>query len=147
MKYLMKSICSELTNLQISFSLCPYHPSLPAGPPNYIQYLYRADVSSCWSAKTGVSMYRSPWKNIAYEFVLASQVVFLHILSILLRWFLRLDVSGCIAAIFWDVAFRICSKQLIPFFFSSHQAFSPCVLLVFIYPHYSCNSFFGETIC
>ena len=38
------------------------------------------NVSFCWSVKTGVSMYRSSWENIAYEFVLTSPAV-PHVLS------------------------------------------------------------------
>ena len=37
-------------SLSLSLSIHPYHPLLPAGPPNFIQYAHRTDVSSCWSA-------------------------------------------------------------------------------------------------
>ena len=31
-------------------------------------------LSSCWSANTGMCMWRGPWENIAYKFVLTSPV-------------------------------------------------------------------------
>ena len=50
----------------------PNHPLLPAGFPNYILCLHRADVDKFfWSANTDTSMRRDPVKNVTYEFVLA----------------------------------------------------------------------------
>ena len=45
-----------------------------------------------------------------------------YVLFILIGWFVRSEVSGCIAVVLWGVASRICSKQHVAFLCSSHLA-------------------------
>ena len=54
--------------LLVSHAINPYHLSRQACILDSILCLYRADVSLVWSTNIGLSMYRSPWKNIAYNF-------------------------------------------------------------------------------
>ena len=80
------------------------------------------NISFCWLVNPGTSMYRSPYKNTAKEFVLTSSaepnMPFAHITWIVCK------ISGCPSAVF-----RICSKLYTAFLGSSHQVFFPSFLL------------------
>ena len=52
-------------------------------------------VSFCLSADTGVSMYWTSQDNITYEVVIISPACLIHYL----RWFMRWEVNGRIAAV------------------------------------------------
>ena len=62
--------------------------------------------------------------NKPYDFIFASPT--LHVLFILLGWFLRWEVSGRTAAVLWDATSKICSRQHVASLYSSHLAFSQC---------------------
>ena len=81
-----------------------------------------------WSANTDMSIYMNSLENIAliYPYFFNSAQ---HVLFILLGWFVRWEVSGCIAAILLSAASKICSKQHIASFCSSHLVFFLGVLL------------------
>ena len=83
------------------------------------------NVNFYWSDNTGVSMYRSPWKNVSYLYFTNSDQ---HVV-VLLGWFLRWEASGCTAAVLLSAAFMIFSKWYPSFLCSSHLTFSPSVLL------------------
>ena len=122
------------------------HPLLLVGPPNYIQYLHRADVSSCWLADTSMSMCRGPLKNVAYEFVFASSAVScIFFLSYLDGFFL--DVECCFQNLFKTV----CSILVnLPF-----NVFSMRFISVhLVHPYNSCSTttnpilfHWGDQIC
>ena len=57
----------------------------------------------------------------------------LHVLFVLLVWFVRWEVSSCTAAVLWCIASRICSKQPVVFLSSSHLVFSSSILLASIW--------------
>ena len=46
-KIIIIIIKSVRISLTFPLSIRPYHPSLPAGPPNYTQCPHRANVTSC----------------------------------------------------------------------------------------------------
>ena len=81
--------------------------------------------SFCWSANTGVSMYRSPWEN-TYEFVLTSSTCFAccfwMVCKIGEKWQYNCFFTGC--------RFQDQFKKYAPFFSSSHLAFSLRVQVV-----------------
>ena len=75
-------------------------------------------VSLCWSANVSVSMWeRRSWVR-AWLSISVS-----HVFSVLLEWSVRWEVSGRTPAVFWVVAFRICSKQHAEFFGISTRIF------------------------
>ena len=80
-------------------------------------------VNLCWSANTGVSICRSPEKNVTWvrSYLYSSTQ---HVLFVLLVWFMRWKAGGRIIAVLWSVAYRICSKQHIVFLINFHVAFS-----------------------
>ena len=59
-------------------------------------------------------MCKSPQENITYEFVPTPRVP-----RISCSWFVRWKSGGCITAVLWGVAFRICSRQQVTFLFPS----------------------------
>ena len=65
----------------------------------------------------------------------------LHVLFVLLGWFVRWEVGGCTASVLWGVDFRICSRQHIAFLRSSpFSFFSMCFVSVHvIHPYSSMN--------
>ena len=126
----LKNYCRDCVQhgfLWLFQSIHPYHPLLTAGPSNYFQCPHRTDVISCWSTNTGTlieecCLWVCPcFSNSA-----------LHVLFVLLGWFVRLEINGHTAAVLWGAASRICSKQPIAFLGSSHLAFSACILLASI---------------
>ena len=107
-KYKSHIIFNSVMSSPSSCTIHPYHLSLLSGLPNDILCLHRADVN---------------------KFLLVSQHWQIHVLGsieeshlwippyfsssvwyVLLGWFLRLEVSGCTAAVLLGVASRICSK-------------------------------------
>ena len=55
---------------------------------------------------------RSPRENeFAYEFLPYFSSRAQHVLFVILRWFARWEVSGCIAAVLWDSASRMYSDE------------------------------------
>ena len=81
------------------------------------------NISSCWSVNTGVSMCRSPWMNVTYEFIITSTAVPSMSCSSYLE-VLRCETSGCTATVLWNAASRICSKQHTASLWSYQIAFS-----------------------
>ena len=72
----VRPLTSYILNPPVTFSY-PYHPSLPAGFPNYTLSPYRADVDkACCSVNTDTSMCWGPWKNITYELIFVFPAVF-----------------------------------------------------------------------
>ena len=67
-------------SLSIYLSICSYHPSLPAGLPDYILYPHRAVVDKFLLVDQYCHVH---WRTLLYKFLLASPAV------ILFGWFLR----------------------------------------------------------
>ena len=84
-------------SLTLTYFILPCHRSHSEGPSNSIHCPHKAYVSSCWSANTSASGYKDPWKNVTYEFTLPSPAMSSHLVC--LGWFLRWEVSGCVAAV------------------------------------------------
>ena len=112
----------------LCLAICCYWPLFLASPLEGIQCLHRTDqchfcrlvnlMCSCVEVHKRISHMSLPY------FCSRTQ----HVLFILVGWFVRLEVSGYTAAVFWDAAFRICSKQHAASLRSSHFTFSPGLL-------------------
>ena len=76
-------------------------------------------VSSCSTANTSVSMRRNSIKERRLWIHTCFSSTALHVLFVLLKWFVRWEVSGFTAAVSWDVV----SKQQVVFLGSSLLAF------------------------
>ena len=106
----IKSYCQHrFPSVSISLSIRPYHPSLLAGPLNYIQCPYKPDLSLCWSANANEFIEHPLW--VCPYFSCSVPLVS----SVLLGWLVRWEVSGCTDAVLLSVAFRIYSKQHVAF--------------------------------
>ena len=127
------TVLTGRSSLIVSLTLCPYYPSFLAVPTNYIQCLHRANVNLCWLVITGTSMNRSPIGECHLWVHPYFSNSGLHVLFILLEWFVRWDVSGHTADILLGVASRIYSKQHITFLFNSHLTFSSNILSAFMW--------------
>ena len=118
----------ERSLLTPSFFICPYRSSS-------LQVLLttsrvRAElmfVSLCLSAKTGVSMRRSPWNPVANEFPLYFISSAWNVSFFPLGWPVRWEVGGCTDAVFRSATFMIYSKQHVVVFCSSHVSLSVCL--------------------
>ena len=117
---------TEWISLSLSHSICLYCSSLPAGLPNYILCLHRADVNKLllvnqhWHVHVlGPMKEHHLW---VHPFFYSSVP---HVF-VLLVWFLRWEVSGCTAAVLLLVFVQ---KQHVEFLYSFHLAFSTCILL------------------
>ena len=60
---LITSSGADSTNYFDTLAICPYFPSLLTW--------HQMSALSCWSAKTGMSMCRSPRENVAHEYAIA----------------------------------------------------------------------------
>ena len=81
-------------------------------------------INASWSVNSGVSIWECRSRVCPY---FSSGT--LHVLFVLLAWFLRWEVSDYTVAILRGVASWGCSKKHVPFLYSSHLAFSPSVAL------------------
>ena len=68
----------------LPLAICPYQPSLLAGPLCSIQCPHRADISFCWSDNTSVSLCRSPPENVTEDLLKVRNAS-----CIFNSWFLR----------------------------------------------------------
>ena len=117
----------------LSLAILTYYPSLLAGPPNYIQYWHRADMSSlCLSANKDVSIDMSPIRERRFRVRSWFSSSTPHVLFVLFGLFVRWKMSGCTAVVLTVVDIRICSKQHITFLCSSHLAFTQSISLAFM---------------
>ena len=88
-------------------------------------------VSSVFTKLVNVSFH-----NLANTGVFIGHLLFCSYFSssaqhVLLEWFVRLEVSGHRAALFWDTASSFCSKQNLAFLHSFYPVFSPDISLEF----------------
>ena len=67
------------------FAIYPYHPLLLVGLLGCISCPYRSDVSLCWSANIGASIFKIPLEIIVYEFFFSSQAVLHMIYEMVIR--------------------------------------------------------------
>ena len=87
------------------------------------------DVYCCWSAKTGVVMYRHALESIAYDIHLLFSSSAQNFLLVLFGWFVRWEVNGHTIAVLLGTASGICLKQHVASLCSSHLALSSNILL------------------
>ena len=66
---------SDNFSLTLSLSLSLQFTTAGRSSKLHLVVLHRVDVCSCRQANTGMSMFRAPWKSVAYVFVLASLAV------------------------------------------------------------------------
>ena len=113
----------------LSLAIRPYHPSLRVGTDGCILCAYRGDVSR--TLLVGQHWYVYVQESIRERHFWVRPCIsigILHVLFVLLEWFVKWEVSGYIVAVLWGVAFRIYSKQ---------QAFykCPCDTFISYYEH------------
>ena len=117
------SKCADIADSCDSLVICPYQILLFVSPLDDIQCQHRVDEFKFFAGQpTLVCICIGAFRRV----LLMS--LFLILLHVLLRWFVRGEVSGHTTAVLQGVVFRICSKQHAASFYVTHLAFSSGVL-------------------
>ena len=114
---------SIVTVLCLLLSIGHYLLSLWAGLLDGMSCSYRSDVCKSLLVSQHLTIHvEESIKKISNEFMPYCSV--LQILSVILEWFVRWEVSDCTAIVLWHVDYRVCLKRHASSFSSSHLTFS-----------------------
>ena len=119
--------------MEFSDSLLPSVPIIQANLLICILYLQRADISKSllinqhWHIHVQESIKSYFWVHPCFS----SSA--LHVLFILLEWFVRWEAGSCTITVLWGIAYRFFSRRYTAFLGNSHLAFFQCVSLVSIW--------------